>query len=55
MQDLDGGRIDYVCEIITTAKPQIDGGTVKGLAILDSKRSPALPNLPTAAEQAPIT
>lgn len=51
MQDLQGGRIDYLCEIITTAKPQIDGGTVKGLAILDSKRSPALPDLPTAAEQ----
>jgi tripartite-type tricarboxylate transporter receptor subunit TctC len=51
MQDLQGGRIDYLCEIITTAKPQIDGGTVKGLAILDSKRSPASPNLPTAAEQ----
>jgi tripartite-type tricarboxylate transporter receptor subunit TctC len=51
MQDLQGGRIDYLCEIITTAKPQIDGGTVKGLAILDSKRSPALPNLPTAGEQ----
>jgi tripartite-type tricarboxylate transporter receptor subunit TctC len=51
MQDLEGGRIDYLCEIITTAKPQIDGGTVKGLAILDTKRSPALPNLPTAAEQ----
>jgi tripartite-type tricarboxylate transporter receptor subunit TctC len=51
MQDLQGGRIDYLCEIITTAKPQIDGGTVKGLVILDSKRSPALPNLPTAAEQ----
>jgi tripartite-type tricarboxylate transporter receptor subunit TctC len=51
MQDLQGGRIDYLCEIITTAKPQIGGGTVKGLAILDSKRSPALPDLPTAAEQ----
>jgi hypothetical protein len=29
MQDLEGGRIDYLCEIITTAKPQIDGGTEK--------------------------
>ena len=36
---------------ITTAKPQIDGGTVKALAIFDKARSPALPNLPTAAEQ----
>jgi tripartite-type tricarboxylate transporter receptor subunit TctC len=51
MQDLQGGRIDYLCEVATTAKPQIDGGTVKGIAILDTKRSPAVPNLPTAIEQ----
>lgn len=51
MQDLQGGRIDYLCEIISTAKPQIDGGTVKALAILTKERSPALPNLPTAQEQ----
>jgi len=51
MQDLQGGRIDYLCEIITTAKPQVDGGTVRALAIFDTKRSPALPNLPTALEQ----
>jgi tripartite-type tricarboxylate transporter receptor subunit TctC len=51
MQDLQGGRIDFMCEIITTAKPQVDGGTIKGLAILDNKRSPAMPNLPTAIEQ----
>ena len=51
MQDLQGGRIDFLCEIITTAKPQVDGGTIRALAIFDSKRSPALPDLPTAAEQ----
>jgi len=51
LQDLEGGRIDYICDIITTAKPPIDGDTVKGLAIFDTKRSPALPNVPTAAEQ----
>jgi len=51
MQDLAGGRIDFLCEIITTAKPQVDGGTVKALAIFDRQRSPALPNLPTALEQ----
>ncbi len=51
MQDLHGGRIDYLCEIITTAKPQVDGGAVKALAIFDKQRSQALPNLPTAAEQ----
>jgi tripartite-type tricarboxylate transporter receptor subunit TctC len=51
MQDLTAGRIDYVCEIITTAKPQVDGGNVRGLAIFDKKRSPAMPDLPTALEQ----
>ena len=51
MQDLQGGRIDYLCEIISTAKPQIDGGTVKAIAIMTKERSPALPNLPTAIEQ----
>jgi tripartite-type tricarboxylate transporter receptor subunit TctC len=51
MQDLQGGRIDYLCEIINTAKPQIDGGTVKGIAILTKDRSPVLPSLPTAVEQ----
>jgi tripartite-type tricarboxylate transporter receptor subunit TctC len=51
MQDLTGGRIDYLCEIMASAKPQIDGGTVKGLAIMTKERSPALPNLPTALEQ----
>lgn len=50
LQDLEGGRIDYMCDVITTAKPPIDSGAVKGIAILDGKRSPALPNLPTAAE-----
>ena len=51
MQDLQGGRIDFLCEIITTAKPQVDGGTVKALAIFDKQRSPALPDLRTAAEE----
>jgi tripartite-type tricarboxylate transporter receptor subunit TctC len=51
MQDLIGGRIDFLCDIINTAKPQIDGGTVKGIAIMTKERSSALPNLPTGLEQ----
>jgi tripartite-type tricarboxylate transporter receptor subunit TctC len=51
MQDLISGRVDYLCDIITTAKPQIDAGTVKPIAILTKARSPALPNVPTAIEQ----
>jgi tripartite-type tricarboxylate transporter receptor subunit TctC len=51
MQDLQGGRIDYLCEIVSTAKPQIDGGTVEAIAIMTKERSPALPNVPTGLEQ----
>jgi tripartite-type tricarboxylate transporter receptor subunit TctC len=51
MQDLAGGRIDYMCEIVTTALPQIEGGAVKALATMTKTRSPVLPNLATAHEQ----
>jgi len=51
MQDLASGRVDYLCDIVTTAKPQIDGGTVKAIAVLDDERSTALPDVPTAKEQ----
>jgi tripartite-type tricarboxylate transporter receptor subunit TctC len=51
MQDLMSGRVDYLCDIITTAKPQIDGGAVKAIAILTRERSPVLPTVPTAIEQ----
>jgi tripartite-type tricarboxylate transporter receptor subunit TctC len=51
MQDLQGGRIDYLCEIVSTAKPQIDGGTVKAIAIMTKERSKALPDVPTGLEQ----
>jgi tripartite-type tricarboxylate transporter receptor subunit TctC len=51
MQDLMGGRVDYLCDIITTAKPQIDAGTVKPIAVLTKERSAVLPGVPTAIEQ----
>ena len=51
MQDLVAGRIDFLCEIVSTAKPQIDGGTVNAIAIMTAARSPVLPNLATAREQ----
>lgn len=51
MSDLQAGRIDYLCEIITTAKPQVDGGAVKAIALMSKTRSPVMPDLPTTAEQ----
>ncbi len=51
MQDLLAGRIDYICDIISTAKPQIDAGKIRGLAMLGATRSPMLPDIPTARER----
>jgi tripartite-type tricarboxylate transporter receptor subunit TctC len=51
MGDLMAGRIDFFCEIVSTAKPLIDGGKVKAIALMAKTRSPVLPNVPTGAEQ----
>jgi len=51
LQDLLAGRIDYQCPILTVALPQIQGGTVKPLAVLSKERSPVLPDLASAQEQ----
>jgi tripartite-type tricarboxylate transporter receptor subunit TctC len=49
--DLIAGRIDYICNIISTAVPAIQTGQVKAIATLTVARSPALPGLATAHEQ----
>jgi tripartite-type tricarboxylate transporter receptor subunit TctC len=51
MQDLIGGRTDFQCPNDVLAKPLIEGGSIKGIAVLSGERSKALPDLPTAREQ----
>jgi len=51
MQDLMAGRLDYICEQISTALPLIQGNRVKAVATLSLSRAPGLANLPTAHEQ----
>lgn len=51
LQDLMAGRVDYLCEIISSASAQIKSGTVRALALLSLRRSASLPDLPTAHEQ----
>ena len=51
MQDLIAGRVQYICDSVSTSKPQIEGGQVKAVATTGLKRSPALPSIPTAKEQ----
>ena len=50
MQDMIGGRIDFMCDQISTAFPQIQSGTVKAIATLGPARPSVLPDLPTAQE-----
>jgi tripartite-type tricarboxylate transporter receptor subunit TctC len=51
LQDLIGGRIDYLCLTDLSARPQIEGGTIKAIAVLGPNRSPNLPNLASTREQ----
>ena len=51
MQIRQAGNIDYLCEIISTAKPQIDAGRGKGIAMLTKEARKRCRNLPTAIEQ----
>jgi tripartite-type tricarboxylate transporter receptor subunit TctC len=51
MQDLIGGRTDYLCATIQTGAAQANQGSVKPIAILAAKRSAIVPDLPTSGEQ----
>ena len=51
MQDLTAGRIDFGCDFVLGALPQVEARTVKAIAILTRERSPALPRLASAQEQ----
>jgi tripartite-type tricarboxylate transporter receptor subunit TctC len=51
MQDLIAGRVQYICDSVSTSKPQIEGGQVKAIATTGLKRSPVLASIPTAKEQ----
>jgi tripartite-type tricarboxylate transporter receptor subunit TctC len=49
MQDLIGGRLDYMCDTIQTGAEQANGGTVKGIAVMGPTRVSII-DLPTTAE-----
>jgi tripartite-type tricarboxylate transporter receptor subunit TctC len=51
MHDLQASRLDYMCDFLSTALPQITGKTVKAIAVLDRDRTPVLHDLPTAQEE----
>jgi tripartite-type tricarboxylate transporter receptor subunit TctC len=51
MQDLIAGRINYLCDAVSTSLPHIKSGAVKPIAILARHRTAVLPDVPTAEEQ----
>src|SRR5262249_2198191 len=51
MQDMIGGRIDYWCPLAASAIPQIEGKTVKAIAMMSKNRAPILPSVASAHEQ----
>lgn len=50
ISDLIGGHLDFMITTTPSVMGQIEGGTLTALAITSEKRSPRLPNVPTAAE-----
>jgi len=50
MNALVAGQVDYMCDQIVNAVPQILGGTIKAYAVGTAQRNPSLPDLPTTKE-----
>ena len=50
LNDLIGGHVDFLCEQSVAVAESVLGGTVKAYATSGDKRSPTLPNVPTAKE-----
>jgi tripartite-type tricarboxylate transporter receptor subunit TctC len=51
MQDLIAQQYDYFCTLAPTAEPSLQGGLVKGIAVLGHNRLPTLQNFATTFEQ----
>jgi tripartite-type tricarboxylate transporter receptor subunit TctC len=51
LQDLAGGHVALMFDGPATSIPMIKGGKIKALAVSGAKRNPALPEVPTFAEQ----
>jgi tripartite-type tricarboxylate transporter receptor subunit TctC len=57
MNDLLGGHVDVMFSGISSAKPHMDSGALRGVAVTGEKRNGAVPEVPTFAEagQAGVT
>jgi tripartite-type tricarboxylate transporter receptor subunit TctC len=51
LQDLIAGRLDFICNYVSTAVPAVSAGQARVLATLAGERSAAFPDVPTADQQ----
>lgn len=51
--DLLGGQIDVMIDTLTVTRPQIDAGTIRGLAVTSPQAWPGLDGIPPAAQTVP--
>ena len=49
--DALGGQIDFGIASVAVIGPHVKGGKLRGIAVTGGKRSPAMPDVPTLAEQ----
>ena len=50
VSDLMGGQVNIMFDSLSSAKPYVESGKLKALAVTTTKRSSAFPNVPTIAE-----
>ncbi len=50
MNDLLGGQVDMMLEVMPSAAPQVKGGKLRALAVTTAQRVDSLPEVPTVAE-----
>ena len=53
VQDLIGGQIPSIFTTLSTAIPQMRGGKIKILGLVEAKRQPSVPEIPTIGESLP--
>ncbi len=53
LNDLVGGRLDVMFDILTAAIAQVKAGTVRALGVTTLRPNPLLPGVPTVAETVP--
>jgi len=53
MTDLLGGRVDATLATLLFARPYINAGTARAIAVANAERSPVLPDMPAVGEVVP--